>query len=64
MQLELEVFETKRRAGDADDFVIERGLKAKDEQEIRLWNAINKDYGTYKRVKQQVDKLVEHFAKE
>lgn len=63
MQLELEVFEAKRRAADADDFLLERQLKARDEREIQLWQSINKDYRAYNRVKQQIDKMVESLEK-
>lgn len=58
MQLELEVFETKRRVSDADDFVLEQQLKARDEHEINLWKAINEDYHAYNRVKELIDKMV------
>lgn len=58
MQLELEVFETKRRVSDADDFVLEQQLKARDEHEINLWKSINEDYHAYNRVKELIDKIV------
>lgn len=58
MQLELEVFETKRRVSDADDFVLEQQLKARDEHEINLWKSINEDYHAYNRVKELIDKMV------
>jgi len=59
--LELEVFETLRRAAEAEDYVIERQLKAKDEKEIELWKHINDDYHTYTRVKQVIDRILESY---
>jgi len=61
MKLELEVFETLRRAAEAEDYVIERQLKAKDEKEIELWKHINDDYHTYTRVKQVIDRILESY---
>ena len=64
MQLELEVFETKRRVSDADDFVLEQQLKARDEHEINLWKSINEDYHAYNRVKELIDKIVLSYKEE
>ena len=64
MQLELEVFDTLRMAGNADDYMIERQLNARDEKEIRLWKSMNEHYLSYKRVKNLIDKIVESYKKE
>ena len=58
MQMELEVFDTIRRVNDADDFIVERQLKALDETEIRLWKDINENYHSYRRVKENIEKII------
>lgn len=61
MQLELEVFDTLRMTGNADDYMVERQLKAKDEKEIQLWKSMNEHYHSYQRVKDLIDKIVESY---
>lgn len=58
LQLELEVFEAMRLVGEADEYVMERQLKATDEQEIRLWQDMNDDYHVYRRTKDLLAKLM------
>ena len=56
----MEVFESMRLVGEADDYVMERQLKAKDEQEIRLWQDMNEDYLVYRRTKELLGKILEN----
>jgi hypothetical protein len=60
LRLEMEVFESMRLVGEADDYVMERHLKAKDEQEIRLWQDMNEDYLVYRRTKELLGKILEN----
>lgn len=58
LKLELEVFESLRRVSEADEYVMERQLKATDEHEIRLWQDMNDDYLVFQRTKKLLDKLI------
>ena len=60
LRLEMEVFESMRLVGEADDYVMERQLKARDEQEIRLWQDMNEDYLVYRRTKELLGKILEN----
>lgn len=61
MDLQLFVFESKRRAGDADDYVLQRQMEARDEIEINLWKSINEDYEAYSRTKQQIASILDSY---
>lgn len=58
LEMQLMVFEAKKRAGDADDFVLERQMQARDENEINLWKNINERYEAYKQAKTNVQSIL------
>lgn len=58
LQMHLMVFEAKKKAGDADDFVLERRMEARDETEMNLWKQIDEDFETYRRVKDAVESIL------
>lgn len=62
MMMELEVFEAKKRADDADDFVLEHQLKATDDFERELWGQMNQDAKVFMATKRHLEALMRHYG--